>query len=776
MHIKLTFQIIFESDYHVSDGQRVGLSVDSALLRDHNKAPVLRGTALAGLLKDGICDLQDLLAQSSLSPLQDDVKKRIFGDPGVPKQWAFSSTSPLTEDRVNGRFATNNVWRVRINPRTRRADPQKLFLQEEGDQRLRFTFTATCAGLTDQHRADAAALVAAASMVRHLGSGRRRGKGHCRFELIEAENFIDMDKEKSWQEAALDVFKSHWIEGTELQSIQLPQLPTLEEDDQPKRFRLIARLVEPLIMAKKSQVANAFETQDMIPGTVLLGALASRTAQKLDLGEAKNHVHFSHMFLRGGVASTGLLPAKFDTRLYPSMPSPRSWAQCELYPEFGPNSVSKPHLLHDLSQSNDEDECPDCKSKLEKVSGYINLTKTQRQSHPVETRDDMHITMERDTGRVREGDLFTYEAIKGGQWFVGELNCEPGAWPTLYTYAGLRAGEINKIRLGKAIRRGYGLTHLFIEEINQNEPSPWMMQPLSERLPEKETTLDLTMLFLTDAILLDKWSCFQHGIDRQTLADLLHVDISKIGENVQPYLHSRILDNFNTHRQIPRWRDEAIAAGSMARFSLMVKDQHEAITILQKVEDAGIGLRRHEGYGRVAFNHPVFNQKPGVGGIRLSREARSLRQIADSNSHVTQATETIRGEARFVSAWQDALDTSWKANHSKWNSIGDDFEPVARLIYLYRFKPLSELQDWFTGNGRNLGDERNLWGSRKLTGRDKQLKLDKELLDPIVDLLNTLSAENDAFHTKGLTMLSERLGAQINVNRQDASKEEKSHA
>ena len=86
MSIKLTFEIVFHSDYHVTDGQRFGLAVDSALLRDHNQSPVLRGTALAGLLRDGFKDLQALVARSGITNKPDlsfPPPRRCRGKPAV---------------------------------------------------------------------------------------------------------------------------------------------------------------------------------------------------------------------------------------------------------------------------------------------------------------------------------------------------------------------------------------------------------------------------------------------------------------------------------------------------------------------------------------------------------------------------------------------------------------------------------------------------------------------------------------------------------------------
>lgn len=57
MTIRLTFELQLHADYHMGAGLRGGPTLDSLLLRDWDNAPLLRGSALAGLLRDGLCDL-----------------------------------------------------------------------------------------------------------------------------------------------------------------------------------------------------------------------------------------------------------------------------------------------------------------------------------------------------------------------------------------------------------------------------------------------------------------------------------------------------------------------------------------------------------------------------------------------------------------------------------------------------------------------------------------------------------------------------------------------
>ncbi len=65
--MKLTFEIALESDYHIGSGYGRGADVDSALLRDADGVPVIRGSTLVGLMRDA---LRRLLTESTaLEPL-----------------------------------------------------------------------------------------------------------------------------------------------------------------------------------------------------------------------------------------------------------------------------------------------------------------------------------------------------------------------------------------------------------------------------------------------------------------------------------------------------------------------------------------------------------------------------------------------------------------------------------------------------------------------------------------------------------------------------------
>ena len=216
MGLKLTFEIELCTDYHVSAGHGLGALVDSALHRDADGLPVLRGTTLTGLLRDGLYRLLQLDPLNSQkgyvnceasglpkgdgtprfcgqhNPEQKDCPVcRIFGSPRTIKRWRIGSARlsdlplPVTDGWTPGQTGGQVAPHVRINPRTRRAEARKLFFREEGDARLGFCFSIACDADDATALEEAAWLVAAARYVRHLGASRRRGRGECRIHLVD---------------------------------------------------------------------------------------------------------------------------------------------------------------------------------------------------------------------------------------------------------------------------------------------------------------------------------------------------------------------------------------------------------------------------------------------------------------------------------------------------------------------------------------------------------------------------------------------------------------
>jgi CRISPR-associated protein Csx10 len=731
MSTRLEFDIKFKSDYHIGAGHGLGLQVDSALLRDPDNVPVIRGTVLAGLLRESLTDLLNLGHRSGEQHTEREgnlcIACSIFGTPGHKKRWRVSSARPegLAAPQAPsggwrpGETAAQTTTRVRVNPRTRRAEESKLFSREEGDGSLHFRFVVECDNDDDAALHEAEWLVAAARLLRNLGAGKHRGYGECDIHLVDRnqetailERFAQRLKGEPVEEPARGVIE------TAIEPLDLPADPGRHA----YRLQVLIRLDEPLLVARRSEAGNQFETLDTIPGSVLRGALAWRIAQRfagdLEPGSIA-YQNFAGLLFDDLVHFSALMP--LETRkdnpstAYRTIPAPRDLFTCELHAGYPGRSSDKGHgvwsLIHDNRQ-----ECPICAAedtasgrkaasvKLENLGGFVSLVGgAPRSKHQPKQTVEMHIRIDPASGRVRTGDLYGYVALEPGQYFVGEIACtDENVWQVLQTMADLQAvGAVNELKLGKATQRGYGKVSAVFKSIDK----PLLhLQGLGERL---NSTEGVTMLLLSDAVVSDPWGRFWQGFDPAWLKRALRlppevevsIDRSEDGETLA-FSAVRTVDAFNAKLGLPRTRDVAIVAGSSTRLSFTGIDVQQLAMLLEEVESQGIGLRRDEGFGRVAFNHPVYRQMQGV------------------ESQMVDLSPLVLGSASHpsVAVLQFAWDWLKHLEEQRLNNFNDErFEAVARLLHASRHTSVDAIER----DLRRLGEQEELL-AEPLKGRDKK--------------------------------------------------------
>ncbi len=751
MSSALTFEIEFKSDFHIGAGHGLGQQVDSALLRDPDGVPVLRGTVLEGLLRDS---LANLLAAAPLARLRkcaasgtqtekafcgqwavdepDCPVCAIFGSPRHAKRWQVSSARPVGLASPQnphqawraGDTAAQTTTRVRVNPRTRRAEENKLFTREEGDGSLRFRFTAEPLADDPAASEEAAWLVAAARWLHNLGASKYRGRGECEIHLV------DRGKERELLdrlEAALGNTPQP-PRGQATQSAPVARLilpPQVE--DHTYRLRVIVRTDEPLLIARRAEAGNQFETLESIPGGVLRGALAWRIAHRAgdDIAKPRSssnaYRNFVDLFFRDAVRASALLPVQISETIahqgYLTLPAPRDLLTCELHPGY---DTDHGHGLWSLAwDTTPPDKCPVCqqqtqteikpeetKTKLEAVGGLLPLRREGLTTRfHVQRTTEMHIRLLPQTRRVKTGDLFGYVLLEPGQYFVGEITCANEAiWETLRRMAGLKpVGEVNELRLGRASRRGYGKVNLICEEATK---SPWHGSAIDRRV----TDLDKVVLTLvSDAIVTDPWGRFERGFEADWLRRELglpasaSVTIAPEDPQQRRFSAARTVDAFNAKLGLPRARDVALVAGSSARLTFAGITLAELQKLLAEIENRGIGLRRDEGFGRVTFNHPIYQQC-----ANWSEGALALGDLALENAAQGHDLAQI---ARFEQKWRVKLDDKFPSKPFEH----PPFEAVARLEHVSNATSQQDAEKVLDG----LGKQEQIL-IKPLTGRDKK--------------------------------------------------------
>ncbi|MGI8783255.1 MAG: RAMP superfamily CRISPR-associated protein [Acidobacteriota bacterium] len=696
--MRLNFTLKLQSDYHVGAGYGRGSRLDSVLLRDGDGVPVLRGSTLEGLLRDG---LQRLLGLPALQILIDHRRCEasglsrsagvpaycrtdlcpvctVLGTPALPKPWSFSSARPAGLEkplndfgRRRSRAGGQPVARVRVSPRTRRAENHKLFQQEEGGAHLEFQFNVENPIETADTCRQAALLVAAARMTRRLGSARRRGRGECRLTLTSIEGWPDETPKSQWQNHLLDHFEKAWLEGkpveiTEQSGTEWTSSPPESTDS--KRFRVVLRLDEPVVVSRRAQAGMLYDSLSTIGGTTLLGALATAMATRCRFSQAKEQLaespvyqDFLKLFRDGAVRFGPLYRASLDREeafLAPAVPAPFDRLVCK---------VKDHHVsAHSYAQGQELPACPICASPLVSPHGFFPVQRHKDASaRAVPDRcEELHPRIDPKTQRVEKGALYGYVAFAVGQYFMGELWCrDGGTWQDLCRATGLAEKEAASLRIGKANRRGYGLVTAWIESVDQ---PIWSGQPIDQRVDGDEQPI--TMTLLSDVILQDRWGRFLQTLDVATLQEIIGPEVDNV---IQIFCKSGIVDGFYSHLGLPRWRDVALKAGSAVGFKVKAGGGLRALCDkLERVERDGIGLRRNEGFGLVVFNHPVYSgcEKVGDTQFRLPPQLRLSDPKKDSAADQLQtAVHRLKDTQRTYQSKSEEFDKRFKIK--EWRAV-----------------------------------------------------------------------------------------------------------
>ena len=785
MSLELTFRLELESDYHVGAGYGLGTEIDSALLRDADNVPVLRGTILNGLLRDGLWRLlqqepmqrwrrcqESGLNQEEIEERREELGLseaeakqrycgqytvggvdlcpicRLFGTPRTMKRWRIGSARPVGQERLAGtsyrleETASQRVMRVRVNPRTRRAAPRQLFSQEHGGQ-LAFTFTATCPAADEAALDEAALLVAAARFVRQLGRSRRRGQGECLISLMAVGGADVGDDLQEW---LLQRFEERWLKGepqelAEPARIHLDRGRSKPAERKRVRFEVLARVDEPLLIAQRASAGNQFKSQPAIMGKTLRGALAARAADCFDLKDKTTYDAFIALFLRDDVRFPTLYPLfRGERDFYPAAPVPRDGFACKVY--------RKHPIQWGTRQKERIEKCveSECESPVKGIrEEFFSLRELKPERFRPEMRSEMHIRVKPETGRVEEGQLFEYVALEAGQYFVGELVCaDEDAWELLREFTGLEKEKPIPLRLGKGTRRGYGQVTLWLERLD-GEPPVWVQQPLEERVVDEDAS-EFTLTLLTDAVVTDAWGRFATGFEDEWLSRELGFRVK--AEKGRDFAATQVVDGFNTQLRLPRWRDVVLAAGSSVRLRVTERPKEGLLAVLARVEQEGIGLRRNEGYGQVAFNHPIYETCAG-----LTETSVTIPPAVDLAVTVASAQATFRHN------WEERLaEQPWeRCRH-------DPFLALARWLDAHQHADIA----WLLTEMEKLGTpDKSLIDLIRSQGkesdedeygdREKASRLTGAGFALVKDLLKQLQEEDRACWLLGIRMLADQL-------------------
>jgi hypothetical protein len=214
-----------------------------------------------------------------------------------------------------------------------------------------------------------------------------------------------------------------------------------------------------------------------------------------------------------------------------------------------------------------------------------------------------------------------------------------------------------EIRLGKN-HRGYGqaVAYLIPDEITHF----FQGCDLSNRISEIDEPITLT--FLSDTIVQDKWGRHVCQFSDKSLSDQLGISVKIINQ----YMYKQTKYGFNNHLGLPKQWSSAIKAGSAIGFKIADenKNKEEVFNLFSQLELSGIGCEKQCGYGQIVFNWPIYKEwRPDSRNSFVSLSSEKEIGAAKCAIKVFQFIKLFLEETI-----QEMLE-SCSFKHSNWNSI-----------------------------------------------------------------------------------------------------------
>lgn len=608
-------QITLQSPLTSAAGEgRVGV-VDRDIAFDDLGLPILPGRRIKGLWREAYRDVADawkLCGESSI-PVE-----HIFGESGQKpsngdtcifvanaelqeasslREWLkylqHHKIKKLHPDDVVEHFATVRA-QTAIDRRTGAALENTLRLTRT--LKAGWVFQARVNFFEPPNNALLNALSLGAAALQHMGTARTRGLGKVRCRLLardENEQCRNLTDEALSNGALPLILETDLAQPTQTSKGQTITAPPSNRPVPTHLLRYRIKLTAPAVIPTVDGDPNTVITRQDVPGSNIWGAAAWHYLNQ------PNHTPeddtFRHAFLDGGLRFLTAYPEVNDSeasneiqqRLIPIPHSIRKFKENEKLVDF----------VEQLERLSDEDPI----KRLDRR--YAIISEDHLATQAVRTELNYHHARAKDRriGRAlgaevpNGGALFTYEAIEAGQLFQGAVIGSENDLKNLQTY--LQGGQI---RIGRSRSAQYGEAEFeWLDDAPQalNERVEW--NGFDERLSDVfDSDKRLIITTLSPLLTVNDYGHPEAYFPKNELADVLDLEASEL-KLCSSYTRTEVIGGYNSHLRLPRQQWPAIAPGSV--FVLETEKPLDQKHLLQ-LEHDGLGLRKGEGFGRIAVN------------------------------------------------------------------------------------------------------------------------------------------------------------------------------
>jgi CRISPR-associated protein Csx10 len=420
-----------------------------------------------------------------------------------------------------------------------------------------------------------------------------------------------------------------------------------------QHFSLQLEAMSPLAI-RADHAPGGVENAAYISGTTLLGSLAALHR----LAHPEDKSTFERLFLSGQVQYPDLYPASFEYDAFdkasdlPIYPLPKTAQSCKRFPGFkslkgekvdderhgvrdslldwavftlgskADHSIDVATLLKPLREEGRKN-CPVCEKPMDHFSGYYRRIQSNGvdllAKADAETRLQTRTGINRTVGTVQESILYSRQVFEEHTRFWGMVHIKDELVQLLQQFLS-EIGESGLLRIGTGRSRGMGKAHLHLTEILAGERDRFdrfkqRVEALDTKLHKQVEaafgSLNLRPLYFaltlhSPVISYDELLRYRGVIDEAMLGELLHVPANMFKLEYQN-ASTRQMMGWNELWGIPRTKEVAIEAGSVFLFSSSAESREAKETLLKALfglEEAGIGRRKAEGFGRICVSDP----------------------------------------------------------------------------------------------------------------------------------------------------------------------------
>ena len=603
-------QIKLQSPLTSAAGEgRVGV-VDRDIAFDDLGLPILPGRRLKGLWREAYRDVADAWKLCGESPIP---VEHIFGESGKKtgdgdacmfvanaelqkasslKEWLkyLQHDQKLHPDDVIQHFASVRA-QTAIDRRTGAALENTLRLTRTLKAGRVFQVRVSFFEPPDNALLNALSLGAAA--LQHMGTARTRGLGKvsCRLLARDANGQCrDLTNEVLSNDALPLIPETDLAQPTQTSKGQTTTAPPSNRPVPTHLLRYQIKLTAPAVIPMADGDPNIVMTRRDVPGTNIWGAAAWCYLSQ------PNHTSeddvFRNAFLDGSLRFLTAYPEANDSEASNEMPQ-------RMIPI--PHSIRKfkedERLVDFVEQSPGEEPL----KRLDQ--SYAIISEGSLRTQAVKTELNYHHARaeNRRIGRAlgaenpNGGAFFTYEAIEAGQSFQGAVLGSENDLKNLQSW--LQEGQI---RIGRSRSAQYGEAKFkWLDDAPQelNRRVEWDgFDEQSSDVPDSDNRLIITTL--SPLLAVNDYGHPEARFPKGELADVLDLETSEL-KLCSSYTRTEVIGGYNSHLRLPRQQWPAIAPGSIFVFKAeKTLDQKH----LLQLEHDGLGLRKGEGFGRIAVN------------------------------------------------------------------------------------------------------------------------------------------------------------------------------